>query len=294
VLWGLLISPLTMFAQDMPLTQVLVDGEDWQLVGEGYQFTEGPATDREGNVFFVDVPASQIWKVSVSGQVTLFAKETGKASGLMFGPEGRLYACAGETKQVVWYDAAAKPHVVAEGIAGNDLAVDRHGGVYVTDLGGRKVWYVSPQGEKRVVTEGFAPNGLTLWQDGGTLAVADWDQPHLWAFRVESDGGLKFGAPYYGPVPIPVNQAKPGSDGMTVDDDGRLYVCTHAGLLMFDPTGRLGGAIAKPQEKFLSNVKFGGPQFDTLFVTCSDKVYKRKTKVVGTPHALWVSKPAGK
>jgi sugar lactone lactonase YvrE len=284
VVWSL--SPC-LLAQDMPLTQVLIDGEGWQLVAEGYQFTEGPATDAQGQVYFVDVPASRIWKIDAAGTVSRFAENTGRASGLDFGPDGRLYACQSETKRIVWYDAAAKEHVVAEGIAGNDIAVDRAGGVYVTDMGGKKLWYVSPDGTRRVVAEGFTPNGLTLWQDGGTLVAADWDEPHLWAFRVEADRSLKFGAPYYRPIPLPPGQEKPGSDGMTVDDDGRLYVCTHAGLLMFDPTGRLGGAIAKPQNKFLSNVTFGGPQFDLLYVTCSDKVYRRKTKVTGTPHVQW-------
>jgi sugar lactone lactonase YvrE len=271
----------------MPLSQVLLDGEGWQLVAEGYKFTEGPAADADGNVFFVDVPASQIFKIDTAGKVTTFAENTGKASGLCFGPEGRLYAGQSEGKKVVYYTPDGQMHTLADGIACNDIMVDRDGGVYVTDMPGRKVWYVSADGEKRVATEGFQPNGLTLWPDGGTLVVADWEQPHLSAFRVELDHGLKFGAPYYGPLQMPSGQTKPGSDGMTVDDAGRLYVCTHAGLQMFDPTGRLGGTIAKPQGKFLSNVEFGGPNFDTLYVTCSDKVFKRKTKTKGTPHQLW-------
>jgi enterochelin esterase family protein len=77
-----------------------------------------------------------------------------------------------------------------------------------------------------------------------------------------------------------------GADGMTFDKAGRIYVCTHAGLQMFDPTGRLGGVIAKPQEKTLSNVVFGGPDFAYLYVTCTDKVYRRKTKSPGEPYFL--------
>ena len=273
-------------AQDMPLSQVLLDGEGWQLVAEGYKFTEAPAVDAAGNVFFVDVPASQILKIGLDGKVSVFAEQTGNASGLMFGPEGRLYACGSGNKEVAWYDASAKRTVLADGIPGNDLVVDRQGGVYVTDMGAKKVWYVSPTGEKRTATEGFPPNGLTFWSDGGTLVIADWDEPHLRTFRVGKDHNLLFGDRYYGPIQRPANQPKPGSDGMTVDDDGRLYVCTHDGLQMFDSTGRLGGSIAKPQPKFLSNVKFGGPNFDTLYVTSTDKVFKRKTKVRGTPFFL--------
>ena len=280
----LLLTTTKLLAQDMPLSQVLIDGEEWKLVAEGYQFTEGPAADREGNVFFVDVPAGKIFRIDAgTGDVATFADDAGKASGLMFGKDGRLYACQYEGKKVVWYDTEAKMHVLAEDIGTNDLAVDSDGGVYVTDMTANKVWYVSPDGKKSTAADGFQPNGLTFWPDGKTLVVADWEQPHLWAFRVDGPGVLKFGERYYGPVRIPPNEKLPGSDGMTVDDAGRLFVCTHAGLQMFDPTGRPSGVIAKPQQKFLSNVIFGGKDFDTLYVTCSDKVYSRKTKTKGTP-----------
>ena len=274
------------WAQDMPLSQVLIDGQGWELLAEGYKFTEGPAVDRDGAVYFVDVPESVILKVVEGSQPVVWATDTGKASGLMFGPEGKLYACQSESKKIVWYDRGAKPTVIAEGIAGNDIVVDSKGGVYVTDMGGNQVWYVSAEGTKRVVASGFKPNGVTLWPDGGTLVVADWEKPQLQTFRVEPDGSLKFGDGYYGPLQIPSGQKLPGSDGMTVDDVGRLYVATHAGLQMFDPTGRPCGAIVKPQVKFLSNVKFGGPQFDTVYVTSSDRIYKRKLNTKGTPQFL--------
>jgi sugar lactone lactonase YvrE len=116
--------------------------------------------------------------------------------------------------------------------------------------------------------------------------VADWQQPQLWTFRIGKPGELQFGERYYSPLQMPPSEKMPGSDGMTVDDAGRLFVCTHAGLQMFDPTGRPCGAIAKPQRKFLSNVEFGGKEFDTLFVTCSDKVFARKVSSKGTPLAV--------
>ena len=119
-------------AQDMALSQVLIDGEGWQLVAEGYKFTEAPAVDKDGSVYFVDVPESLIYKIGADGKPAVWAKDTGKASGLMFGPEGRLYACQSGTKKVVWYDRDAKPTVIAEEIPGNDIMVDAKGGVYVT------------------------------------------------------------------------------------------------------------------------------------------------------------------
>ena len=114
LVWFGMISVAT--AQDMPLSQVLIDGEGWQLLSEGHAFTEGPAADKEGNVFFTDIPNSRIHKIALDGKVSVFAEDTGNANGLKFGPDGRLYACANGKKQIVAYDDTGKASVVADGL----------------------------------------------------------------------------------------------------------------------------------------------------------------------------------
>src|SRR5690606_1720738 len=128
--------------------------------------------------------------------------------------------------------------------------------IYVTDPRGRQVWQIHTNGEKRVAAKGFVPNGIVLWPDEGTLVVTDSEFPWLWSFLVLPDGSLTHGERYYHPVRVPFGFNRPGSDGMTVDDDGRLYLASHAGLQVFDPTGRPSGVIAKPQPSALSNVVF--------------------------------------
>lgn len=279
-------------AQDMPLTQVLIDGEGWELVADGFKFTEGPAADAHGNVFFTDIPNSRIHKIDAAGKLTLFAENTGKANGLMFGPDGRLYACQNGDQKIVAYDSSGQRTTIAEGLKSNDLVVRRDGSLYVTDPENKQVWYISPKGEKRIVDTGLNfPNGIILWPDQGTLVVAEMRSPHLWAFRIEDDGSLAHKERYY-TMQLPAGDStESGADGMTVDSAGRLYVTTKVGLQMFDPTGRLGGNILKPQKAWLANVVFGGPQLDTLYVTCTDKVFKRKTKVTGV---LYFQKAAAK
>jgi len=128
------------------------------------------------------------------------------------------------------------------------------------------------------VDEGLGfPNGVILWPGQKTLVVADTRSLNLWAYRIEPDGSLKYKQPYYTMRGVRGRQGS-GADGMTVDRRGRLFVATYAGLQMFDPTGRICGIILKPQERFLSNVVIGGKNRDTMFITCSDKVYRRKVK----------------
>ena len=278
--------PSALRAQDMPLSQVLIDGEGWQLLGAGYKFTEGPAADAQGNVFFTDVPENKIYKIDTEGKISVFATDTAATNGLMFGPDGRLYGCRNGEQKIVAYDSEARVHTIAEGVHSNDIVVTSKGEIYFTDPPNGQVWHVNTRGEKRVVAKDLQPNGVILWPGEETLVVTDGSAPHLWAFRVETDGSLNFKERYYSPLRIPPGATRPGSDGMTVDKEGRLYVATLAGLQMFDTTGRPGGVILKPQDKFLSNVTFGGPKFDSLYVTCTDRVYRRKTKTAGAPYFL--------
>lgn len=279
-------SPRVALAQDLPLSQLLIPGEGWKLIAEGFSFTEGPAVDEAGNLFFVDVPTSKILKHDVtSGKTDVFVAESGKASGLMFGGDGRLYAAQSGERAIVAYDRQGAAQPVASDIDVNDLVVTRDNLIFVTDPKNKQVWRIDAQGAKKVVDSGIErPNGIILWPDQRTLLVADSAGTHLWTFRLTADG-LNAKQPYYTMQltsgMILQDKSTTGADGMTVDTVGRVYVCTHAGLQVFDTQGRLAGVIAKPQEKFLSNVVFAGVNLDTLYVTCTDKVYSRKVKAAG-------------
>ncbi|MDA0832604.1 MAG: SMP-30/gluconolactonase/LRE family protein [Planctomycetota bacterium] len=278
------VSPLP--AQDMALSQVLVDGEDWQLLGEGYKFTEGPAVDRQGHVYFTDIPNNVIYVIDTDGAIVLFAENTANTNGLMVGPDDRIYGCRNGDKQIVAYTTDGAMEVIVEGVTSNDLVVTSKGAIFFTDPSNGQVYYISPQREMRVVANEIHPNGVIMWPDEGTLVVTERDSLHLWTYRIESDGSLTNRERYYGPLQLRSDSKTPGSDGMTVDRDFRLYVTTRLGLQMFDPTGRLGGTIAKPHNGPMANACFGGKDFDYLYATCGDKVYRRKTKVTGVPYFL--------
>ncbi len=142
--------------------------------------------------------SSRIHKVGPDGQVAVFAENTGRASGLMFGPDGRLYACANERKEVAVYDDAGKATVLAKDAPCNDLAVTRTGDIYFTDPGGKRVRLLPKGGAPRVVDEGIAsPNGVRLSADQSLLFVTDYAGTRAYSFQVQADGSLAHREPYF-------------------------------------------------------------------------------------------------
>jgi sugar lactone lactonase YvrE/enterochelin esterase-like enzyme len=282
-LWKGWPEPVKAGAGSRQLKDILIPGEGWQLVGEGYRFTEGPAANAKGEVFFNDIPASKGYKIGLDGKVSEFVADTKRANGQAFGPDGRLYAVNG-TQQVVAYDAAGKPTVVAEGIVGNDLVVGHDGGIYVTHPGGGQnpslVWYINPKGEKQVVDKGLLfSNGITLSPDQTLLYVADYRSHWVYSYQIKPDGTLAHKQKYYH-LHVHDKDDDAGADGMRVDRDGRLYVATKLGIQVCDQAGRVNCIIPTPNGR-VANLTFGGEKFDVLYATCGDKVYKRRVEVRG-------------
>jgi len=258
---------------------------EWELVSEAYGFTEGPAVNEKGEVFFTDIPKSQIHKIGLDGKVTLFAENTGGANGLMFGPDGRLYAAANGKKQIVAYDMNANASVTADGIECNDLAVANSGNIYVTDPNGKKVWLIPKGGEKRVVDSNERgglqfPNGVRISPDQSLLYVADMRGQFVWSYQIQPDGSLAHKQRYFH-LHQPDALEASNADGMCLDTNGTLYVATAMGVQFCDQAGRVNGIISNPQNKWLANVVFGGVNFDELYACSSDKIYKRKTTTRG-------------
>jgi sugar lactone lactonase YvrE/enterochelin esterase-like enzyme len=295
-LWKDWPAPVKAGAGSQPLRALLIPGEGWKLVADGYKFTEGPAANARGEVFFNDVPSSKTYKIGLDGKVSLFLSDTKRGDGQAFGPDGRLYAVAGGANQILAYDAGGKAMVVAEGFRGNDLVVRHDGGVYVTHPGWNgtdpsKVWYINPRGEKRVVDTGLKfSNGVTLSPDQSLLYVADSRTHWVYSYQIRPDGSLAHKQRYYH-LHVPDTADDSGADGMRVDRDGRLYVATRMGIQVCDQAGRVTCIIPTPNGR-IANLCFGGENFDTLFATCGDRVFKRKLKVKGAQAFEAPHKPA--
>ena len=272
-------------------TQLLIPGEDWELVSEDHKFTEGPAVNEHGEVFFTDIPNSRIHKIANDGTVSVFKEKSPGANGLMFGSDGKLYACQNGSQKIVRYDADGNEEVVVEGVSSNDILILPKFG-YFTDPKNKKVWMFTFDGEKREVDSGIEfPNGVIASPDQSLLTVSDTRGRFTYSYQIQLDGDLKH-KQVYGHLHLPDETGQSGADGMAVDTEGRTYVTTRVGLQVLDQLGRVHVIIRKPQAAWLSNVVFAGKNGDILYVTCGDKVYRRKVNATGvTPWKAAVKPP---
>ena len=266
-------------------------GAKAEKLADGFKFTEGPAPDADGNVYFTDQPNDRILKYGTDGKLTTFLEPCGRANGLCFDADGRLWACA-DAKNELWrIDVKTKETtVVAKDHGGklfngpNDVWVRPDGGAYFTDPYYRRAYwtrgpqeqdvqgvYYLPPGGKPVRVEGTLkqPNGIIGTPDGKTLYVADIGAGKTYAYAVRPDGTLADRRVF----------CPAGSDGMTLDADGNVYL-TGKGVAVFDKAGKKVAQIDLP-EAWTANVCFGGADKKTLFVTASKGLYGVKMRVAG-------------
>ncbi len=267
------------------LQEILLPDEPWELVAEGYRFTEGPATSPDGQVFFNDVVTNTTYRVNADGEVEVFLENNEGGDGQRFGPDGRLYAVTGGENQIRAYTANGEMSVIADGFRGNDLVVAHNGHIYVTHpswdgTGTSQIWHISPDGEKQVVDTGLQfSNGLTLSPDQTLLYVADSRTRWIYVYHIQPDGTLAHKQRFFH-LHVPDTATDTGVDGLRVDREGRLYSATNIGIQVSDPLGRVRAIIPTPNGR-VANMTFGGENFDVLYAMCADKVYRRKLKVQG-------------
>ena len=268
------------------LSDLLIPGEDWELVGEGYQFTEGTAANAKGEVYYQDIPTSKTYKVGVDGKLVTLNLDAKRASGNIFGADGKRYTAAGGTKQILSYDATEKEKIIADSVAGNDLVIAANGNIYVTVPDGAtrpsKLVLIKPNGEKLVVDEGLKfANGVTLTPDQTQLLATESATHWVWAYKIKPDGTLTY-KQRYGWLHVPDTEENAWPDGLKCDTAGRVYVATRIGIQVLDQLGRVNAIIpAPPSNSQTSNLCFGGVNFDMLYVSAGDKVFRRRLKTRG-------------
>jgi len=285
----------TVFGAD---DQIIAPGAKVEKLADGFTFTEGPAADAQGNVLFTDQPNNRILKWSLDGKLSTFLEPSGRSNGLCFDRQGNLWACADEKNELWRIDTAGKITGVVKDYQGkilngpNDVWIRADGGVYFTDpLYPRPYWpkgsveraseatyFLPPDGKKllRVADDLKKPNGIIGTPDDKTLYIADIGAGKTYQYEIQPDGTLKNKKLF----------CQLGSDGMTIDDRGNVYLTgrgpgvTGKGVTVFDKTGKQIEHIDVP-EQTTANVCFGGKDGQTLFITASKGLYGIRMNVKG-------------
>ena len=285
------------------LKDILIENEDWELVGENYGFTEGTAVNTKGEVFFQDIPNSKTYKINSASKPEIYVDDAKKASGTTFTADGQMLTVTGAwsqppTKQIHQYDAEGKfIKALTEETPGNDISVAKNGNIYITQPDGRekpsKLLLLRPSGEKVILDEGLKfANGLCFSPDQTQLYVTESASHWVWVYSILPDGTL-VNKQKFGWLHVRDTDENAWSDGIKCDRDGRIYVTSLSGIQIMDQLGRVNAILPLPKTKGqVSNLCFGGPNFDVIYASVHDKVYRRKVKVKGVNNFDVPIKPA--
>lgn len=256
----------------------------------GFLFTEGPAKDRFGNIYFTDIQNNRIHSWSVDNNLSTFRENSGGANGLYFDADQNLTVCEGENRQITSIGLDDNRSIITIHYQGgrynrpNDLWIDAKGGIYFTDpafdrepseleLGCEGVYYVNPESKEvtRVSDELEIPNGVIGTKDGQYLYISEQGKGTTWVYERLPDGTLT-GKKFFAPV---------GSDGMTLDEMENVYLTNYDScrVEIFSSEGESLESIQLPEH--VTNLCFGGRDNKTLFMTASTSLYALRMRVRG-------------
>jgi gluconolactonase len=279
------------FTQNNSKNVIINPGVQLEKLADGFLFTEGPTADAKGNVYFTDQPNDRIMVWSIDGKLSTFLQPCGRSNGMSFDKEGNLWTCADEKNELL----CISPDKIVKAIPSkymdkllngpNDLWVARDGAIFFTDPYYKRSWwnhttmpqdiqgvyYISPDHKNiiRVADDLVQPNGIVGTPDGKILYVADIGGKKTWYYTINKDGSLSNKTLF----------CEMGSDGMTIDVKGNLYL-TGKGVTIFDKRGKQIENIAVP-ENWTANVCFGGKDMKSLFITASKGLYRIRTNIKG-------------
>ena len=288
----LILFVLTETAWSQKQPGLFLNGPVAEKLADGFAFTEGPAADSAGNVYFTDQPNDRIYVWTTDNHLELFLDSTGRANGLYFDASGRLLSCSDMNNELWQIGPGKKIDVLVKDAEGkklngpNDLWVHPSGRIYFTDplyvrpywtrnpatqQDGENVWMLGPDRKplKKAAVGFVRPNGIIGTPDGKYLYVADIGAGKTYVFTIMPDGSLTNRKLF----------AEMGSDGMTLDEKGNVYL-TGNGVTVFSRKGRKIAHIPV-EAAWTANVCFGGNDGKTLFITASECLFAVRMKVRG-------------
>ena len=255
----------------------------WELAGEGYRDARGPCCNSKGEVFFVDTLNNKISRIGLDGKIEVFLSDAGQANSLTIGPKDELYTVSGSTGKIMCYDQAGKESVYAEGIRGQYILARPDGGLYVTSAEENpgetsKIWFLK-DGKKTPLDSGIKlATGLAYRPDQWLLSVADGRSKWIYSYQIRPDGTLGNKERYFW-LHVPDWEDDAGAESVCYAKEGQMFVATRMGIQVCADDGPTQAILPMPDRSRVFGVCLGGPQLNTLFAFCGNKVWKRVVKL---------------
>jgi gluconolactonase len=280
---------------------VVAEGTLVEVIGEGFEGTEGPLPLPDLSLIFTETNANRVTRIAADDSRSTYLENTNGSNALAFDPEGRLVSVQttpGQTRIGIIYPPGSE-QVLTDNFEGlpygrpNDLVIGTTGHLYFTEPGPNAaagttppppplppaVYHLPPGGEPERISDSIRrPNGIILSVDETTLFVNATQGASLIAFDVLDDGSVEnqreFAA-YDGVTTNADGSLASGADGLAIDSDGRIYAATTIGVQVFDAQGTALGTI--PVARAPQNIAFAGPNKQTLYIVGRGAAWKVST-----------------
>ncbi|MFA6562223.1 MAG: RICIN domain-containing protein [Verrucomicrobiia bacterium] len=272
--------------------EIIIPGEGWQLVAEGFKSTRGPACNASGEVFFADTSNNKIHRIDLDGKVSEFVADAGLAHCVTVGADGTLFTISEKSGKLMRYDAAGKGSVVMDGILGHSILAQPDGSLYVTTNDDKKpnnggtVWFIK-DGKKKLVDSGIKfATGMAYRPDQWLLSVAEGHSKWVYSYQINADGTLANKERFFH-LYVADWDDDAGAECVCYSLEGRQFIATRSGVQISADDGPTQVILPVPDRARVTGVCFGGKDKDTLFAFCGNKIWKRKVR----HHALGAFTP---
>ena len=272
--------------------EIILPGEDWKLVAEGFKSTRGPSTNAAGEVFFADTSADKIHRIGIDDQVSVFAEKTGNAHCVTIAADGSLYTISEKSGQLLRYDTSGKSSVILDGILGHSILAHPNGSLYVTDNDDKKpnnggsVWLIK-DGQKKQVDAGIKfATGMAFRPDQWLLSVAEGHSKWAYSYQIADDGKLVNKERFFH-LHVQDWDDDAGAESLCYSQEGRQFIATKSGIQISADDGPTQVILTVPDRGRVTGVAIGGKDKDTLYAFCGNKIWKRKIQ----QHALGAWSP---
>ena len=263
--------------------EILVPGEGWQRVAEGFKSTRGPSCNATGEVFFADTSNDTIHRIGLDGRVTALATNTGRAHGTAVGADGAIYTVSEVSGRLMRHDASGKGSVVMEGLPGHSILARPDGSLYVTSnddgkpTSGGSVWLIRDGGRTRVDSGIKFATGMAFRPDRWLLSVAEGHSKWVYSYQVNDDGTLANRERFFH-LHVADWDDDAGAESVCYSVEGRQFVATRSGIQISADDGPTQVILTVPDRARVTGVCLGGRDMDELFACCGTRIWKRKVR----------------